>query len=92
MAVASEAQILAPGLAAPYAAVDAKFAYGAPITALNAAPYGVAAPAVAAPVAAYAAAPAVAAPVAAYAAAPARDAVLTTIKLNPGHATFYRVD
>merc|ERR1712066_460305 len=45
-----------------------------------------AAPAVAAaPVAAYAAAPAVAA-------APSRDAVLTTIKLNPGHATFYRVD
>merc|ERR1711944_162901 len=27
-----------------------------------------------------------------YAAAPAREAVLTTIKLNPGHATFYRVD
>merc|ERR1712027_174523 len=26
------------------------------------------------------------------AAAPARDAVLTTIKLNPGHATFYKVD
>ena len=25
-------------------------------------------------------------------AAPARDAVLTTIKLNPGHAVFYRVD
>jgi len=24
--------------------------------------------------------------------APARDAVLTTIQLNPGHATFYRVD
>merc|ERR1712064_212295 len=50
-----------------------------------------AAPAIAAaPLAAtYAAAPAVAG---AYAAAPARDAVLTTIKLNPGHATFYRVD
>merc|ERR1712008_185316 len=32
------------------------------------------------------------APVAAHAAAPARDAVLTTIKLNPGHAVFYRVD
>merc|ERR1712072_1198758 len=31
-----------------------------------------------------------AAPVAA--AAPSRDAVLTTIKLNPGHAVFYRVD
>jgi len=27
-----------------------------------------------------------------YAAPAARDAVLTTIKLNPGHATFYRVD
>merc|ERR1711913_211527 len=26
------------------------------------------------------------------AAAPSRDAVLTTIKLNPGHAVFYRVD
>merc|ERR1712168_505863 len=54
-----------------------------------------AAPAIAAaPLAAtYAAAPAIAAaPVVAgaYAAAPSRDAVLTTIKLNPGHATFYR--
>merc|ERR1712168_823690 len=50
-----------------------------------------AAPAIAAaPLAAtYAAAQAVAG---AYAAAPSRDAVLTTIKLNPGHATFYRVD
>merc|ERR1712042_303837 len=50
-----------------------------------------AAPAIAAaPLAAtYAAAPVVAG---AYAAAPSRDAVLTTIKLNPGHATFYRVD
>merc|ERR1712066_1079502 len=50
----------------------------------------------AAPLAAtYAAAPAIAAAPAvagAYAAAPSRDAVLTTIKLNPGHATFYRVD
>merc|ERR1719225_2533786 len=47
----------------------------------------------------YAAAPALAAAPVAYAAAapavaaaPSRDAVLTTIKLNPGHATFYRVD
>jgi hypothetical protein len=24
--------------------------------------------------------------------APAREAVLTTVKLNPGHAIFYRVD
>merc|ERR1711868_81142 len=45
----------------------------------------------AAPVAAYAAAPVAAAAYAAPA-APARDAILTTIKLNPGHATFYRVD
>merc|ERR1712027_298504 len=55
---------------------DAQFAYG-----YNAYPYA------AYPYAAsYAAAPVAAA----YAAAPARDAVLTTIKLNPGHATFYR--
>merc|ERR1712112_624612 len=39
------------------------------------------------PVISYAAAPAAVA-----AAAPSRDAVLTQIKLNPGHATFYRVD
>jgi len=65
------------------------------VPALN---YAVAAPAVAAPVATVAAAPAplaaapaIAAPVA-YAGAPNREAVLTTIKLNPGHATFYRVD
>jgi len=58
------------------------------VPALN---YAVAAPApVAAPVATVAA-PAIAAPVA-YAGAPARDAVLTTIKLNPGHAVAYRVD
>merc|ERR1712168_765702 len=48
----------------------------------------------AAPAVATVAAPAVAAPVAyaGVAGAAARDAVLTTIKLNPGHATFYRVD
>merc|ERR1719284_2330064 len=61
-----------------------------------------AAPAIAAPALTYAAAPAIAAPVATplaaaapvavAAAAPSRDAVLTQIKLNPGHATFYRVD
>jgi len=49
-------------------------------------PYPYAAPA---PLAYAAAAPA---PLAYAAAAPSRDAVLTTIKLNPGHATFYRVD
>merc|ERR1712027_277665 len=59
------------GYAAPVAAaVDAKFAYGAPVTALNAGPLTAgpvaAAPAIAAPVATatYAAAPAIAAPVA----------------------------
>ena len=72
--------------AAPYAAA-------APAIAAPA----VAAPAVAAPVAYnYPAAPLTtpyAAPVpAAGAAAPLREATLTTIKLNPGHATFYRVD
>merc|ERR1712156_1120639 len=72
------------GYAAPYAAayaapvataVDAKFAYGAPVTALNAGPLTagpvIAAPAIAAAPAAYAAAPvAVAAPVAAPVAGP----------------------
>ena len=84
-------------LAGAYAAAPLAGAYAA--APLAAATYA-AAPAIAAPLATatYAAAPAVAAPVAAYAAAPAvaaapsRDAVLTTIKLNPGHATFYRVD
>merc|ERR1712114_15350 len=85
------------GYAAPYAAayaapvaataVDAKFAYGAPVTALNAGPLTAgpvaAAPAIAAPVATatYAAAPAVAAaPVATatYAAAPAIAAPVAT--------------
>merc|ERR1712198_87379 len=41
---------------------------------------------------AYAAGHHLVAAVAAAAAAPAREAVLTTIKLNPGHAVFYRVD
>merc|ERR1711868_349682 len=69
-------------------AAPAAYGYAAP------AAYGYAAPAAygyAAPVAAYAAAP-VAATAYAAPAAPARDAILTTIKLNPGHATFYRVD
>merc|ERR1712029_602805 len=69
----------APAIAATYAAAPLAATYAA-------APAIAAAPAVAAT---YAAAPAVAG---AYAAAPSRDAVLTTIKLNPGHATFYRVD
>merc|ERR1711976_659838 len=61
----------------------------APVVAYAGLPY--AAP-VAAPLAAPVAAPLAAAPVAVAAAAPARDAVLTTIKLNPGHATFYKVE
>merc|ERR1712130_764276 len=102
--VKREAQVLAApsayagyGYAAP--AAYAGYGYAAPVAATYAAAPAVAAPApaIAAPVAAtYAAAPAVAAPVAAAAyaapAAPAREAILTTIKLNPGHATFYRVD
>ena len=80
------------------------FGYGKRSADEEAAPAVVAAPAIAGipyPYAAglplnYAAAP-VAAPLAyaaapAVAAAPSREAVLTTIKLNPGHATFYRVD
>merc|ERR1712035_93110 len=85
------------GYAAPYAAayaapvaataVDAKFAYGAPVTALNAGPLTAgpvaAAPAIAAPIATatYAAAPAIAAPVATdtyAAAAPAIAAPVAT--------------
>merc|ERR1712102_26016 len=95
--VKREAQVLAApsayagyGYAAP--AAYAGYGYAAPVAATYAAAPAIAAPAAAA----YAAAPAVAAPVAAAAyaapAAPAREAILTTIKLNPGHATFYRVD
>merc|ERR1712233_303386 len=91
--VKREAQVLAaPSAYAGYGyaalAAYAGYGYAAPVAATYAA-----APAVAAT---YAAAPAVAATVAAAAyaapAAPAREAILTTIKLNPGHATFYRVD
>jgi len=96
--------VAAPAVAAPavatYAAAPAVYA-AAPAVAT--ATYA-AAPAVAAVApAAYAATPAVAAvapaayaaapvAVAAAPAAPAREAVLTTIKLNPGHAVAYRVD
>jgi len=78
-------------LAATYAHAPLAATYAhAPLAATYAhAP--VAATYAAAPVAAVAAAPAVAATYAAPAAA-AREAVLTTIKLNPGHATAYRVD
>merc|ERR1711972_577972 len=78
----------------PVAPVHAAVAPVNTLAPVVAATYAAAPAIAAAPLAAtYAAAPAIAAaPVAAtYAAAPSRDAVLTTIKLNPGHATFYRV-
>jgi len=76
--------------AAAPGAIVANIAHAAPtVAALPAATYA-ALPA-AAPLAAPVAAPvAVAAPLAA--AAPSREAVLTTVKLNPGHAISYRVD
>jgi len=79
------------GLPATYAAAPVASYAAAPLATVAAAPVATAtyaaAPVAAAPIAtaAYAAAPAATA-------APAREAVLTTIKLNPGHATFYRVD
>merc|ERR1711872_1117264 len=84
--VKRSAQIALPATYAAAPAIAATYA-AAPLAATYAAV--AAAPAIAAVAATYAAAPAVAG---AYAAAPSRDAVLTTIKLNPGHATFYRVD
>jgi len=87
-----------PLVAAPAPVIAAApYAYGALPAAYPAAyPYA-AAPALAHPYAyapAVAAAPApIAAPAAVVASAPAaREATLTTIKLNPGHATAYRVD
>merc|ERR1712064_55474 len=74
--------------ATPVISYAAAPAIAAPALSYAAAP-AIAAPAIAAPVATPLAA---AAPVAVAAAAPSRDAVLTQIKLNPGHATFYRVD
>jgi len=76
--------------AAAPGAIVANIAHAAPtVAALPAATYA------AAPIAAPLAAPAVAATYAAAplaAAAPSREAVLTTVKLNPGHAISYRVD
>merc|ERR1719381_262620 len=72
------AQVVAAGVPLPYA-------HGLVSPLAAAAP---AAPEVVAPAAVTYAAGAV--PVAA--AAPSREAVLTTVKLNPGHAVFYRVD
>jgi len=89
--VATATYAAAPVAAATYAAAPVASYAAAPLATVAAAPIATAtyatAPVAAAPIAAatYAAAPVAAA-------APAREAVLTTIKLNPGHATFYRVD
>merc|ERR1712168_1615325 len=96
------------GYAAPYAAayaapvaataVDAKFAYGAPVTALNAGPLTAgpvaAAPAIAAPVATatYAAAPAIAAPVATTTYAAAAPAVAAAPVAAPASSQYQAQD
>merc|ERR1712198_806182 len=95
------------GYAAPYAAayaapaataVDAKFAYGAPVTALNAGPLTAgpvaAAPAIAAPVATatYAAAPAIAAPVAATTYAAAAPAIAAAPVAAPASSQYQAQD
>ncbi len=75
-----------PYVAGVYAAapadIVANIAHATPITAPAAVAYA------GLPALAYAGVPAVAAPLA----APAREATLTTVKLNPGHAIAYRVD
>merc|ERR1711881_781285 len=92
-AVAPVAVVDTPEVAEAKAAFHAAYAAEAsrtkrsaqfPAGIVAAAPY-----AAVAPVAYAAVAPAA---VAAAPAAPSREAVLTTIKLNPGHAVFYRVD
>jgi hypothetical protein len=81
------AQVVAAGLPLPYAhGLVSPLAAAAPAAIV--ANIAHATPEVVAPAAVTYAAGAV--PVAA--AAPSREAVLTTIKLNPGHAVFYRVD
>merc|ERR1712158_58824 len=81
------AQVVAAGLPLPYAhGLVSPLAAAAPATIV--ADIAHATPEVVAPAAVTYAAGAV--PVAA--AAPSREAVLTTVKLNPGHAVFYRVD
>merc|ERR1719490_343300 len=89
------AQVVAAGLPLPYAhGLVAPYAHGLVSPLAAAAPAAIVAniahatPEVVAPAAVTYAAGAV--PVAA--AAPSREATLTTIKLNPGHAVFYRVD
>ena len=76
---AAPAPAAATPLALPFPYAGYPYAAGLPLAA---------APAVAAPALTYAAAPVAAVA----AAAPSREATLTTIKLNPGHAVAYRVD
>merc|ERR1712126_805040 len=83
--VAPVAVVDTPEVAEAKAAFHAAYAAEASRTKRSAQfPAGIVAPA---PYAAVAPAAVAAAP-----AAPSREAVLTTIKLNPGHAVFYRVD
>merc|ERR1719284_1005434 len=83
----------APFLYGKRSADEEAAAAPAPAVAALPFPYAAGLPYAAAPVAALpAATPLAAAPVAVAAAAPSREAVLTTIKLNPGHAVAYRVD
>jgi len=89
VAAALAAPVLGAALPYPYVAgvyagapadIVANIAHATPITAPALAYAGL-------PALAYAGAAPLAAP-----AAPAREATLTTVKLNPGHAIFYRVD
>ena len=102
-----DAQVVYNGLPYPYAAAAGVYAAAPAQIVANIAP-ATAVVSAAAPTLAYAGAPALAyaeAPALAYAGAPvltygaetvsapaAREATLTTVQLNPGHAVSYRVD
>jgi len=91
--VAPVAVVDTPEVAEAKAAFHAAYAAEASRTKRSAQfPAGIVAPAPYAAVAPAAYAAVAPAAVAAAPAAPSREAVLTTIKLNPGHAVFYRVD
>jgi hypothetical protein len=91
------AQVIAAGYPLPYAhGLVSPLAAAAPAAIVaniaHATPQVVAPAAVTYAAGAYAAGAYAAGAVPVAAAAPSREAVLTTIKLNPGHAVFYRVD
>merc|ERR1712098_981887 len=91
--VAPVAVVDTPEVAEAKAAFHAAYAAEASRTKRSAQfPAGIVAPAPYAAVAPAAYAAVAPAAVAAATAAPSREAILTTIKLNPGHAVFYRVD